>query len=264
MDILTIPEVDESRFPPSDGNSMPDIEDHRIQLSDLIFSLQLLTESWPNVHVGGNHFVYYNPDDPKDNCSPDVYVAIGVERRGRPAYYAWVERTFPQIVFEILSPNNTSREVADKLRLYAQQGVQEYYVIDPRRGPPTRLDGYIRHRNQLVLTPQTTPGSLRSELLGTELRVDEKWVRIVDPRTHGFIPTPVEITAARDQAELLRDQAEHLRDQARDERDQAVAARDQVEHERDQAVKAQQAAEAKLAALRAELNRLRQQRPDRH
>src|SRR5579859_3924259 len=87
----TIPNVDLSRFPISDGDAMPETEVHRDQISDLIFSLGLLLAGHPRVHVSGNHFVYFNADDPRDNVSPDVYVALDVDRKPRPAYYAFIE-----------------------------------------------------------------------------------------------------------------------------------------------------------------------------
>lgn len=37
----------------------------------------------------------------------------------------------PDIVVEILSPGNTRREMKDKMELYQNAGVQEYWVVDP-------------------------------------------------------------------------------------------------------------------------------------
>lgn len=37
----------------------------------------------------------------------------------------------PDLVVEILSPGNTRREMKDKLELYQNAGVQEYWVVDP-------------------------------------------------------------------------------------------------------------------------------------
>lgn len=37
----------------------------------------------------------------------------------------------PDIVIEILSPGNTRREMKDKLELYQNAGVPEYWVVDP-------------------------------------------------------------------------------------------------------------------------------------
>lgn len=37
----------------------------------------------------------------------------------------------PEIIFEILSPGNSKREMRDKFELYEMNGVLEYYIVDP-------------------------------------------------------------------------------------------------------------------------------------
>ena len=37
----------------------------------------------------------------------------------------------PQVVFEILSPGNTKKEMSKKLLFYDCYGVEEYYIYDP-------------------------------------------------------------------------------------------------------------------------------------
>lgn len=39
----------------------------------------------------------------------------------------------PDLVVEILSPGNSKREMKDKLELYQEAGVLEYWVVDPER-----------------------------------------------------------------------------------------------------------------------------------
>ena len=38
----------------------------------------------------------------------------------------------PDVVFEILSPSTTQRDLDDKFRLYERAGVKEYVIVDPR------------------------------------------------------------------------------------------------------------------------------------
>ena len=37
----------------------------------------------------------------------------------------------PQVVFEVLSPSNTLREMMDKAAFYQEHGVEELYIYDP-------------------------------------------------------------------------------------------------------------------------------------
>lgn len=49
-------------------------------------------------------------------------------------------------MFEILSPNNRSSEMAKKLQFYNRYGVEEYYLYDPGK---IDLAGWIRRNTEL-------------------------------------------------------------------------------------------------------------------
>jgi Uma2 family endonuclease len=52
----------------------------------------------------------------------------------RGSYKQWEEGGItPQVVFEVLSPNNTALEMLDKFNAYSRYGVEEYYVYDPEK-----------------------------------------------------------------------------------------------------------------------------------
>ena len=40
----------------------------------------------------------------------------------------------PDLIVEVLSPSTRSRDLRTKMRLYADTGVQEYWVVDPKMG----------------------------------------------------------------------------------------------------------------------------------
>jgi Uma2 family endonuclease len=62
-------------------------------------------------------------------------VAIGRPKGHRGCYKQWEEGGIaPQVVFEVLSPSNSVKEMNDKRAFYDTYGVEEYYVYDP---PPT-------------------------------------------------------------------------------------------------------------------------------
>src|SRR5579862_5542054 len=97
------PAYDRSRFPDSDGDPMPEITSHRVQLNGMINALTRLVEPVESVYVGGNHFVYYNINNPKDNVAPDVYVVFDIPRGEREAYRTFEEGKFPDVIFEFIS-----------------------------------------------------------------------------------------------------------------------------------------------------------------
>ena len=66
--------------------------------------------------------------------APDVMVVFGVEKGDRGYYQKCQENNIaPQVVFEILSPGNTPKEMNRKLLFYNRYGVEEYYIYDPQK-----------------------------------------------------------------------------------------------------------------------------------
>ena len=68
----------------------------------------------------------------------------------------------PNLVVEILSPSTAKRDQTEKKAIYARNGVDEYWIVDPRRNAVTvfRLDkqGYDTGRT-------FTRGTIRSHVL---------------------------------------------------------------------------------------------------
>ena len=85
--------------------------------------------------------------------APDISL-IPWERRGAIREY-WLDGP-PNIAIEILSTNR-QRDLTRKRRLYAEAGVAEYWIFDPRRDTATILelqDGQYQER--AILTPDDT------------------------------------------------------------------------------------------------------------
>ena len=53
----------------------------------------------------------------------------------------------PDLIIEILSPGNSKREMKIKKSLYAEAGVQEYWVIDPNQETLTQFVGIGENEN---------------------------------------------------------------------------------------------------------------------
>lgn len=73
---------------------------------------------------------------------------MSAQRTLHGSYKQWEEDgVAPQVVFEVLSPGNSRKEMTDKLEFYDRYGVEEYYLYDPDTG---RLQGWLRQGGRLV------------------------------------------------------------------------------------------------------------------
>jgi Uma2 family endonuclease len=210
------PQIDYSLFPTGDGEPMAETEVHRVQMNDLIFSLNSLLANEPRVYAGGNMLMYYTPGNGWDHVSADVFVTLDVERGIRECWKTWEEGDrFADVVFEISSPSTIKEDLGKKMRLYARLGVGEYYLYDPQRNNRPPLAGYrLVHGQYEPLPCLVGVEGYRSQMLGTELRVIGPWLRVIDPVSGAPVLIPAELEAARDQAQAARDQAQAARDQA--------------------------------------------------
>lgn len=133
-------------YPESDGKPMAD---NTLQWEWMVKIVGELREQYAGqqVFVAGDLFWYPVQGDPRTVAAPDGLVAFGRPPGYRGSYKQWEENDVtPQVVFEVLSPNNTVEEMDDKLDFYDAHGVEEYYLIDPYRN---RMRAYIRRRRRL-------------------------------------------------------------------------------------------------------------------
>jgi Uma2 family endonuclease len=129
-------------YPDRDGKPMAD---NTLQFKWIVTikeGLDALFRDDPNVFVAGDLLWYPVLGSPKVRSAPDAMVAFGRPKGHRGSYRQWEEAGIaPQVVFEVLSPGNTKREMRRKLAFYDTHGVEEYYVYDPDHGP---LEGWVR------------------------------------------------------------------------------------------------------------------------
>src|SRR5438067_10924625 len=93
-------------------------------------------------------------------------------------------------------------------------GVREYYVYDPLQLMRPPLRAFRRVEEDLIPATFLPHGGIWSDVLGTELRMAGRWLRVIDPRTGQFVPVPSEQTAGRRAAEDARRAAEDARQTA--------------------------------------------------
>lgn len=196
--VKTIPIV----YPESDGEPMGETEFHVLVLVGLLHTLRERYRGRPDVHVGGNLFMYFQQGDPTAVVCPDVFVAFGAAPGIRRTWKTWEEGgLFPQVIVELVSDESRSRDLGPKRGLYEVLGVRDYFVFDPAGealDPPLR--GWRRQGDVLVpIEPEAGAARrrLRSEAL--ELFVEEEGhqVRLIDARTGKPLLLPAEEADAR-------------------------------------------------------------------
>jgi Uma2 family endonuclease len=147
-------------YPDSDGKPMSDNTKQFRWIATLYANLAALYRDHADVFVAGDLLWYPVEGHPEIRIGPDVLVVFGRHKGDRGSYRQWEEDNVPlTVVFEILSPSNTIREIAGKLTFYDEYGIEEYYQYDPdhnhlvvyrRRGATLRrvrkVDSYVSPR----------------------------------------------------------------------------------------------------------------------
>lgn len=135
---------------------------------------------------------------------PDVIVAFDVEPGDRLSYKVWQEPKAPDLVLEVLSADTWRTDVLHKPGLYADLGVREYWIFDPRGirrgGPP--LEGLSLPAGvERQPLPASADGGWHSELLGLDLVPEGRNLWLRDPATGEILPDHAGALAQRDRAE---------------------------------------------------------------
>ncbi len=211
-------------YPDSDGQPMADNTLQFRWIVTLKENIDDLFAEDPNVFVAGDLLWYPVAGQIKIRQAPDVMVVFGRPKGERGSYVQDREQDIPpQVVFEVLSPGNTRREMSRKLAFYDRYGVEEYYIYDP-------------DRNQLKVWLRSVPGQ---SLTGGD-RV-EHWTssrlgirfEVVDPEMRVYRPDGRLFESFRERglrAEQERQQAEEARQQAGEARQQAEEARQRTNY----------------------------------
>lgn len=161
-------------YPESDGKPMADNTKQFRWIVVIEQNLELLFADDPNVFVAGDLLWYPVEGNNRLCTAPDAMVAFGRPKGDRGSYLQWREDNIPpQVVFEILSPGNTPREMSRKLMFYSTYGVEEYYLYDPDRN---RLEGWCRSDDPWLEQIESIDGWISPRLgirfeLGEELNL---------------------------------------------------------------------------------------------
>jgi Uma2 family endonuclease len=183
-----------------------------VHIDALIYLREALKDHFreaPQIYVAGNMLLYYEEGNPTACVAPDVFVVQGIAKHERRIYKVWEEGQSPAVVFEITSRSTRLEDLGTKRALYAMLGVQEYFLYDPLGEylrPP--LQGYRLQEGEYQRMPSSGYEGLVSQVLGLELRLEDRRLRVVHPATHERLLTPAEAQVARRAAEARAAQAE--------------------------------------------------------
>ena len=194
-------------YPDSDGQPMAD-NTKQFELIVLIKkNLDLLFANDENVFVAGDLLWYPTEGNNKLRVAPDVMVAFGRQKGDRGSYQQWKEDNIaPQVVFEILSPGNTTKEMTNKYRFYQSYGVEEYYLYDP---DSNKLVVWLRSGDELKAIEQVA--GWVSPRLGIRFELSESELKIYRPDGQlflSYLEVEQQRQQAQERAELAQERAE--------------------------------------------------------
>ena len=159
---------DDLLYPSSDGNPMAE---NTVQYRWIVMikeNLEILFAAIADVFIAGDLLWYpiAVSQPPAPSQAPDVMVVLGVPKGDRSSYQQPKENNIPpQVVFEILSDSNRTKEgrekMQDKFEFYQRHGVEEYYLYDPDN---RILQGWQRQGRKLI--PISSIGQWVSPCLG--------------------------------------------------------------------------------------------------
>ena len=207
-------------YPSSDGKPLAEND---VQARAIFYAFGALRLRYRDrrrdVYVSADLLIYYEEGNPRVAVAPDVFVVFGVEDHTRMNYKVWEEGKGPDFVLEVASPNTWHEDVERKPGIYAGLGVREYFLFDPMGEHFTpRLQGYrlldgAYERLTAVESIDRTL-TMRSEVLGLELRAKGEEMRFHDPATGETLLSHDEEHTARRAAEVRADAAEVRADAA--------------------------------------------------
>lgn len=142
-----VTELKQINYPESDGQPMADNTLQYRWIVTIQGGIDALFKDNPDVFVAGDLLWYPVESNSKIRVAPDVMVVFNRPKGDRGSYLQWQENNIiPQVVFEILSPENTLTEMAKKWQFYNKYGVEEYYLYDPDKKD---FSGWLREENNL-------------------------------------------------------------------------------------------------------------------
>lgn len=202
--------IEQPIYPGSDGKPMAD---NTLQFQWIVTiqgGFAALYADRPDVFIAGDLLWYPVEGKPKVCQAPDTLVAFGRPKGYRGSYKQWQEGNIaPQVVWEVLSPGNTHKEMLRKFLFYETFDVEEYYVYDPDNAD---LDVWVREGDRLNAVE--SPIGWTSPRTGVRFEIEAGQLVIYRPDGERFL-TYIELNQARVLAEQRASLAEAQADAER-------------------------------------------------
>ncbi|NJL61715.1 MAG: Uma2 family endonuclease [Methylacidiphilales bacterium] len=195
-------------YPESDGKPMADNTKQFRWIVIIKENLEILFALRDDVFIAGDLFWYPVKGNTNIKQAPDTMVVFGRQKCDRGSYKQWEEADIPpQVVFEILSPGNRTKEMTNKLLFYQRYGVEEYYIYDPDKN---ELTGLVGSGNELEVIEEIN--GWVSPRLGVRFQLTPDTLEIFSPSGQKFL-TPVEMNQLREQETQRADREFQKREQ---------------------------------------------------
>ena len=195
---------DDPLYPSSDGLPLAENDWQLRAIFDAFGKLKIRYQDRPDVYVSGDLLIYYEEGNPRRSVAPDVFVVFGAANHKRNVYKLWEEPKAPDFVLEVASKNTWREDLGRKRALYAELGVREYWLFDPRDeyfDPP--LQGLVLREGAYRPLPALVENgarTIRSEVLTLDLRAESGELRFRDPATGQYLKSHAEAAAAEAEA----------------------------------------------------------------
>ncbi len=190
-------------YPEQRLNDIGETSIHIKLITNLLQTLLQFLHTHQDIFLSGNMNLYYEEGKPNKWYAPDLLIAFGVPNHERSSYQVWKEKVFPQVIIEIASERTWENDVSEKYKFYSENGVEEYYILDPEFAYlPAPMLAFHRQNGRL-LSANIENNRIFSPRLGLQIVRIENNFRLFNPNTEKFL-----LTLEEAQAELERLQAE--------------------------------------------------------
>jgi Uma2 family endonuclease len=191
---------------PCEGDRLPSSTLHDQVAGDLKEILSRRYAQDPTVGVFRDILVCWDLPDLGDHC-PDTFVVFGLQNRDvvRTRFTVADEGVRPALVVEVVSPRFREADRKTKVSHYAIAGVQEYLICDRRSVRKQLIEEVLGYRlREPGLYEPIAPddqGRVLFQTVGLWISLQAGQIRVEDATTGARLLTPIELEAAKQQAE---------------------------------------------------------------